>query len=353
MPLSIASDGLSLLALEKSAAEGNFQPVVLKFNPHLGAPYRANWNDYPLTEEPLIIAAGLLTRCVGLFVATNFLVLVAHVLAALSFFTVCRVLAYRWQWAFVASLAFSLSHYAFQRGFPHLILTFYWHIPLCLLVCAWSGSRHGLEFHGSKFWLALGIGLITGVQNPYYTNAFLHFLGFAAIAQTVRRQPWQRVVSPLLVGTAAVTGLLLMNLDTLYYQTTHGKNIEAAGRNYQSVEIYSLKPLDLLVPPPDHRSSFARKIAWDYMYDDAKKIQVYGEVFSPYLGVAGIGALLWLGIVCVIRVSRWPSQPIPVHALQTLWLMLYSVMGGINGLLGQAGICLFRCANSTASLFSR
>ena len=345
LPLFAASDGLSVLAGEKAAAEGNVPLILPKINPHLGAPYSANWNDFPGTEDPLFATAGLLTKCIGIFAAGNLLTLLAHVLAALSFFIVCRTFGYGWQWAFVGSLAFGLSRYAFQRGFPHLGLTYYWHIPLCLLVCAWAGSRRGLGLRGGRFWIAMGIGLLTGIQNVYYTSIFLQFLGFAAIAQAIRRQPWKKIIAPILIGTASVCGFVLMNLDTFYYQAIHGINVEAATRTYQGVERYALKPLDLLIPPPNHRSDIGKKIAWNYMYGEAKKVYVVGEPFSQYLGLFGISALLWLGVVSLIRISRWPSQSMPSQAAQTLWIILYSVMGGVNGLLGQLGINLFRCTN--------
>jgi phosphoglycerol transferase len=202
-----------------------------------------------------------------------------------------------------------------------------------------------LELHGGKFWIAIGIGLLTGVQNVYYTSVFLQFLGFAAVTQAIRRQPGTKIFAPILVGTVSVCGFVLMNLDTFSYQATHGVNLQAAARTYQGVERYALKPLDLLIPPPDHRSSVARKIAWDYTYAEAKKVYITGEPFSQYLGLFGVSSLLYLGIVSVVRLNRWPPQPMPGHTAQILWIVLYSVIGGINGLLGQVGINLFRCTN--------
>jgi hypothetical protein len=136
-----------------------------------------------------------------------------------------------------------------------------------------------------------------------------------------------------------------MNADTLYYQAVHGKNSEVAGRNYQSVELYALKPLDLVMPPPDHRVAFARKLAWNYLYDDQRKVFSRGEMFYQYVGVFGIAALVGLAFVTVAAVLRGPPKRVPGLALAVLWLLLYSVVGGLNGLLGQAGFALFRCAN--------
>jgi phosphoglycerol transferase len=345
VPLHAGSDALTVLALEKSAAEGDFLPLLPKFNPHLGAPYSANWNDFPVTNEPLIVAAGLLSKLVGLFAAANALVLLAQVLAAVTFYAVCRVLRYGWQWSAAGSLAFALSPYAFQRGLAHVNLTHYWYLPLCLLVCWWCGARGGLELRSRRFWVALGTALVTGVNNPYYTNVFLQFLGFAALAQILRRSSWRTIAAPIVLGLACLGAFLAMNVDTLYYQAVHGKNPAAASRTYQALEIYALKPLDLFIPPPDHRLPAARAIALGYIYDEARKPYVLGEGFSQYLGLAGLASLLWLGLVSVSRVLGPVPRPMPAEALAVVWLILYSVVGGLNGFLGQAGLTLFRCTN--------
>ena len=345
MPLGSTSDSLTTLVVEKSAAEGHFPLLRQKFEPHFGAPYTANWNDFPITEEPLVQAGGWLARAIGLFPASNLMVLLAHVLAGLSFFFASRALGGRWPWAFVGGLIFAFSQYAIRHGFAHLALTYYWHIPLCLLVCLWCGRARGLEFSDRRrFWFGLAVAFVTGIQNPYYTNIFIQFLGFAVLAQLLRRQ-WKKIAAPLLLGTTAMAGFVLMNLDTISYQMRHGPNAEAGGRSYQGLEIYALKPLDLFMPPLQHRSEFARRVSRDYLYDDDKKIFLRGEMFGTYLGLAGIGALLWLGGASIARACQRSRRPVPVAAFLVGWIFLYSVVGGLNGFLGQLGINLFRCTS--------
>jgi phosphoglycerol transferase len=344
VPLSAASDSWTTLAVTKAGTEGYFPLGLLKFNPELGAPYTANWNDWPTTEEIIFVASGVAARFLGVFAAANFMVLLGHVLAGISFYVVCRQLRYRRVWAAVGSLAFALSHYAFQRGLGHLGLTYYWHIPLCLLVVWWCGSRRGLILRGARFWFALGVALLTGLQNPYYTNVFLQLLALAALVQLVRRR-WRKTAAPLLVGTAAVVGFISMNLDTVYYQRTRGPNPEPSYRSYQNLEIYALKPIDLLIPPPDHRAYAARELAWRYMYDEAHKTYLRGEAFFPYLGLAGIAALVALGLVSIRRAAAFPRYALPMHGVVILWLILYSVVGGLNGVLGQMGLTAFRCTD--------
>ncbi len=345
VPVSATSDSLTVLAVQKSSAEGNFPPLRQKFQPHFGAPYIASWNDFPITEEPLILLAGWLTKAMGLFAASNLVLLLAHVLAGLSFYFVGRALGGRAPWTFVGALIFAFSTYAFRHGYAHLALTYYWHLPLGFLVCLWCGQARGLGFSDRRrLWFSVAVALVTGIQNPYYTNLFVQFLGFAVLAQAFRRQ-WKKTVVPLLLGTLAITGFALMNLDTISYQIQHGPNAEAGARNYQGLEIYALKPLDLFMPPLQHRSTFARAISRDYLYDDEKKVYLRGEMFGSYLGLAGIAALLWLGGISVAQICRQPRRPVPMAALLVGWIFLFSVVGGLNGFLGQLGINLFRCTS--------
>jgi hypothetical protein len=345
VPLSASSDGLDILAAIKAAAEGHFHLIQFKLNPELGAPHSANWNDMPMTEEILFVVAGLLTQAVGLFAASNLMALFGHIAAGVGFFLVCRHMRYRWQWSLLGSFVFALSHYAFRRSLPHLGLTYFWHIPLCLLVIWWCASRRGLKPGSRRFWIALAVAFITGIQNPYYTNIFLQFLGLTVLAQLLRRAGWRKYAAPLLLGATAMVGFVSMNLDTLFYQWVHGPNPQPAQRSYANLEVFALKPIDLVIPPADHRSDEARAFAARYVYDDHYKTSIRGETFFPYLGILGIAALTCLGWASLRRIAACPRRPLPIHALQILWLILYSVVGGLNGVLGQVGITAFRCTN--------
>ena len=51
----------------------------------------------------------------GLFAALNLLLLLAHVLAALSLYAVARYFGARPEWAFAGGVAFGLGHFLFWR----------------------------------------------------------------------------------------------------------------------------------------------------------------------------------------------------------------------------------------------
>ena len=346
VPLYAKSDALTVMVGEKSAVEGYYLPFLPKLNPHFGAPFTGDWNDFPSTDEAFALFGGLLAKGIGLFAASNAVVLIGHLLAALSFYVVCRVLQYRWEWSWAGGVAFGLSHYAFQRGLHHVTLTYYWLIPPCLLVAWWCGRRSGLEISSPRFVVALGVALLTGLHNPYYTYIFLQFLGFAAVAQLMMRNGWRRIAAPLILCAASLGVVLALQVDTIYYLAAHGKNPEAVQRLYRGLELYALKPLDMFMPAPGHRLDRANALVRAYRLDEARKpLYPGGEPFAQYIGLAGIGALLSLGAASVWRTIGPVPAPPPSEALGVAWVILYSVIGGINGLLGQAGFTLFRCTN--------
>lgn len=340
-PISYSRDAWIVLARAKSAADGNFWPVLSKEIPTLGAPFAANWNDYPTTEDLLYLSMGVMSRWVGLFAASNLAVLFSHVLAAISFYASCRLLKCRWEWALMGALVFAFSRYAFARSLDHVMLAYDWHVPLGLLVSWWLVSRYGLKLGSRRYWLALGIAFATGIQNPYYTYIFLQFVGLAFLIQLVRKSPWRKLIAPVTAGLVAASAFLLMNIDTLTYQASHGPNPAAIVRPYSDLEVYALKPVELFMPPKNHRWKLWLDVGQKYV----TSTYFLGEPGSPYLGFVGIGALALLGFVSLTRAVGRPARPIPVHAWQTIWVLLYSGVGSVTGVVGLFGLTMFRATN--------
>ena len=85
MPVDYSADAWYTLATLKPRTTGTSTPLGLVEVPALGAPHGASWNDFLRQHKLQYMLAGGLARTVGLFPAANLLVLIAAVLAALSF----------------------------------------------------------------------------------------------------------------------------------------------------------------------------------------------------------------------------------------------------------------------------
>ncbi len=330
-------DALAVFAEVKAARDGYFRPFQFTNIPELGAPYGANWDDYPITEKPLIYLTGLLAGIIGIFAAANFAVMAGQALAAISFYVACRMLSCSWLWSFAGALAFAFSRFAVAHGLHHLTVLYYWHVPLCLVVCEWIMRGEGIKFGGHRFKFALIVAFITGIQHVYYTNIFVEFVLFGGLLQWWRRG-WRWALPAVAVIGTALAALVIVNSNTIFYQLVHGGNGHAVVRNYDGLNLYGLKMVDLVIPPPDHRLPFFA--AWGVNHLKESMV-LPGEQPPPdYLGLLGLGALAWLVMASLRRVAG--HAKLPLETFLILWILLYATVGGINGIMGTLGFELFR-----------
>ncbi len=340
-PLRYEGDSWLGMAFAKAFMDGDIVPVCYKWVRHLNAPFSANWNDYPLAEEFIFAIMGWLGRFVGLFPAANFMVMLAHLSAGLSFWYVGGKLKYRSAFVFSGAILFAFSNYIFWRSLPHITLSYYWIVPLGLLVTWWTYSSMPIKINSPKWWGAIAIAALTGVFNVYYTGMFLQFLGFAVLLHLARKQYSLTRFPLLLIGVTAAY-FLLMNADTISYSLVNGANYQAVSRNLADLELYALKIPELIFPIGNHR--------WHFWADYGKGhyflvTWIKGEMGSPYLGLVGLLGLTWLAGIALYRILQGKLQFIPVHAWQILWVLMFSLVGGINLLLGTFGLILFRGTN--------
>ena len=339
-PVHYTGDTLGEMAAAKALATGEIHPIVTKYPSSLGAPFVANWNDYPSAEEGVFTWYAILVRLLGVFTGSNVTLLSAHLLAAASFYFVGRVLGYHRIWSFAGALLFSMSHYAFARSLWHLSLTFYWHVPLGLLVVWWCLTGPA-PLTARRLWFCIAVSVLHGIQYAYYTGMFLQFLFGAAIVCLVRRNGWRLLLLPLLLAAVVIATVVVMNADTLYYRLAYGPNAGVLIRDYPALEIYALKPVELFVPSM-HRFHSLQTWANQAYYSQT---MFHGENDSSYLGMIGIAALGWL-VWEVFRalVSRAPRN-VPIHSWGVGWILAFSIVGGLNGIIGLFGIVLFRGSN--------
>jgi len=340
-PISYSGDSWSTLAATKALAAGDIPPVLPKNPPTLGAPFHANWNDYPSVEEGILVWTGLLARLFGTFTGANLAVLSAHLLAAASFYFVARQMRYHPLFSFVGAILFSFSRFAFARSLHHLTLTFYWHVPLGILVIWYCLTRASIHKDRRLMLFCAVVAVLFGIQNIYFTGIFLQFLAGVALYLAVVRRPWPQIAFPLGLAALVVFTFCVMNIDTLSYRMTSGPNPAVLERNFAGVELYALKPIELIVPIAHRITAIETWGVTRY----ASQAFVVGEMGSPYLGLVGIVAFLWLAGQTAWHLARRNLQSVSWYVWPLLWIFAYSVIGGINSLLGVFGVVLFRCTN--------
>jgi len=340
VPVEYSADAWYTLGLLKAAGHGHVTPFGRVEVPELGAPFAASWNDFLRQHKPQYLVAGGLVRVIGLFPAANLLVLLAAVLAALSFHAVARRLRARPEWAAAGACAFALSPFFFHRSLSHLTLAMYWPIPLAILAVGWACGRPGLRFGSRRFWPAALIAAVTGFHNIYFAALFAQFLGLAALVQALVRRSGRAALGALALVGVLVTAVLADNAHLLIQRATEGPAAPLL-RPYGNLERYALKPIELLLPVGE-----GAIVPWRAAGEAYRRAAlVRGEMGAAYLGLAGVATLVALALATLgASLGRRPRR-VPAAALAVAWILAWSVVGGLNGLAGLAGFVWLRAAS--------
>jgi phosphoglycerol transferase len=297
----------------------------------------------PSPDELLFGVLAGLTKAMGLFSGMNMGVLMGHLATVVAFYFVARSEQCMPAWAGTAALAFGLAPYLFAESPHHINCQYVWHIPLFLLVWKWIVTDPGIEIGSRRFWNAAAIGLITGLQNPYYTLVFaqLTLLGAAVLAW--RQRSRAALVSAAAIVGAAAFGFLLSNLDTISYRLVHGSGGQpiVTQREYRWMDIYGFKLVDLFIPSITHHSEALAQFGLAHRQASV----LNDEEGCAYLGIVGILSLLLLGTVAVRALLDSDRKHVPLPAWQVLWIVLFFNTGGINSIIAAfTGFTLFRTA---------
>ena len=338
-PISYRGDALATLGFVKLYALGDFGVLGSKTAGALNAPAVAYWNDYPTTEEVVFALSGMLARLFGLYTGVNLSLLVAHLLAATSFFCVSRFLGARPAFAFVGGLAFATCHYL-PRHAMHLILVHCWHLPPLVMISSWVLSKQGLPLGSRRFQGSVVVALAAGAMNPYYSAMFLQFLGLAVILAFARGEV-SRARVPLYLVCFVLLGFGIASADTLGFAWSHGWNEAAVDRNLEHLERYALKPIELLIPSAHRLEALTLP---GYVRVEAAR----PGTGAAYLGLLGVGGLVVLLGVSLRKIAIRDANGVPRAAGLVLWVFAFSIVGGINTLLGLAGFDLLRATDRYA-----
>jgi len=330
------SDVIGMLAVFKAARDGHHTPLSQKIVPELGAPGQANWTSIPTIEEVPIFLTGVLARFTGLFAALNIKLLLGHLLAALIFYLVARYSDCTIPWAFLGGLAYGLAPFIFSESPHHSVVAYVWHIPLFLVVWKWVSTPPGITPNSRRYWLAIAVAFVTGLQNIYYTNIFCQITLLGGFILFLRERSKPALLSTFAVIGGSAAAFVVMNIDTWMYQLSNQGASFAIERQFHWLEIYALKLSDLFIPLSTHQSPAFR----NFNLAHSRQIVLSNE--GTYLGLIGIASLLLVFGVSAYRVIARSAKPIPTEAWQILWIFAMFTTGGLNAISGIFGLTLFR-----------
>ena len=288
--------------------------------------------------------AGAPRARLGLFPAANLLVLLASVLAALSFQAVSRRLGARPEWAFAGACVFALSPFFFYRLLSHLTLSFYWPIPL-----ADPGRCLGLR----------------GARDP---------AGIASVLGRDGDRRGDRPAQHLLCGAPRpVPGPLAPRAGTRA-ASSEGRPLVARASRRAVPRCWPTTPTCSSRPPARALRpalSCARTATWSDTRSSRSSCCCRSAMPAWCLagGREGVPAQRPLPRRARLGLSRPRGRPRPGRPRDSngaggarppatprarsrpgaiAWILAYAVVGGLNGLLGLAGFVWLRATNRTS-----
>jgi len=321
----------------KASSEWSGIPYLWKTVRDLGAPYDANWNDFPTVDELAFAIQVVLTRSFGLFAGINAFFALAHLLSAVAFYAAARLSGANVLWSIVGGLAFGLAPFLFAQSPHHMMVAYLWPVAFFPLVWRAVSTPSGLVWGTRPFWIAVAFGFVAGLHFVYYTNIFCQLVLLGAAVQYYRTRNAAALKAAMTVIAAAAVGFAVNNIDDWTYRLFHEPNSGAFVREYKWLEIYGLKIIDLFIPPVTHRSDTLAAFAKSH-----RQAAPLLDEGASYQGMIGLACLLWLVGTSLKAMIDRRERDVPIEAWWVLWVVLMFTTGGLNAIIGALGFTMFR-----------
>lgn len=352
VPITYDGDALSLLTGIQGYQRGDSGMFLPRYFPRLNAPGAGCWSDYPF-EKLFSWTAGQLSKIFGLPLGCNLTVLLLQILNACSFYLCgARMRAESMNKVLLAACAilFGLAPYAFIRNLNHLALTGYFQLPIFALFLLWYGWPERVRF-GKRGGLFLGLfaGLLGGVLSPYYLGPFLVLLTLLTLGKVALRE-WRSVGLYAGVVGSAVAGFVIQNLDTLLNVAARGSNHAAVSRDLWWMVKFGLYLPDLFFPRAHHWEAL-NNLSWR-IYQGHVPSQLWGESQTAYVGMVAGAGLILLILIGIAAVFARKSDRISPYFWLSVALILFSLAGGVNYLIGSFGFQLLRATDRSSIMLS-
>ena len=336
-----------MLNLLDSAATGDLQPFRPFIREELAAPYSANYSDWPMGLTIEIQPGGWLIKLFGLAVGANLYLILCHVAAGLSMFLSLRFMKCSALWATVCAIAFGLCPYLFYRNFAHITLVNTAYLIPIICAAIWHFLTNSPEHMGKReFFFVILLSFLMGTQSPYYSAPYLWALFAAGVFWWINLKKFKPV---FLYGSAIAIfagGFLLGFAPALIHSLAEGKNFLAVNRAYANLQVVALRPIEMFLPGSESGIPILKQLSAFYENQCIfRKSFEHCESMAAYLGLVGcLGFLLLIGIAIYFILSRQQNK-IPGWFWFALFLIAFSVVGGLNGFLGLGKFYFLRGTN--------
>jgi phosphoglycerol transferase len=327
-PFDYVGDAAFTAAVVKNAVENG----ALWENDELGAPRGQELYDFPVwagdnVQLAMVRAIGVVVR--DPIVAFNLFYLLTFPLAALTAFLVMRRLGVRPPGALAASVLFALLPYHFLRGEDHLFLGAYWAVPLgCFLVLSvFADAPLVMPFRSKRTLAILAACVVVGSAAVYYAAFTLVLLAFAAALSAAARRSVRPLVTTVALGGAIIAALVVNFAPAIVDRVREGSNPELERFAFET-EVFSLRPLQLVLPVSDHRIGAFADLKERY----ERHVGATEASFASLgvVGSVGLAVLIAVLLLAAVRTGAPRGDPLLRYAaVGALVALFFAMTGGL------------------------
>ena len=319
-------------------------------SPRMGAPFGANFADFPGADGTLLVLAKILTWFSSdATVVMSLFYLSSFMLVYFVAYWVLRQFEISVPWAAAGAIVYACAPYHFMRGMNHLYLSNYFVVPLwtwlSIKVFQHSGAR-GQEPIFRHWWTCLVALVVAGTSGVYYAFFGLVSVTVCAVLGAVENRRlivlrhWVPVV-------AIVCAAALLNIaPSFIYWHQFGANASAAVRTPFESDFYGLRIIQMLLPVPGHQNVHLARFSDSF----GNLLRPVTEASSSSLGM--IGSLGFVLLVLSVFLGNRLTEDSRILALGKLNLamLLFTTVGGFGVLFAMLVTPQFRGLNR-ASIF--
>jgi len=321
-PTRYIGDSHYILGMMKLAKDGDLGLFTHITTESLGAPFIGQLNDFPEVERVIVWLGGQIARLTGLIPASNIMLLISCSVSAVSFYCAARL----WKLSRSVSWFFAIV-YAFlpqsQRSLDHIGVGFTGLLPLQFYCLWYVATVQKLSWGAFRFRLTCVLGALSGLLNIYWIFFFLNVYLLAVLCRVLKRRKEGMISTIPFLATCLAAGLTLGSF--IVYRFSYGVNDAALVRPYFYVEIWALKPMDMLIP------NWISYLDISSRYYNGGGPTISETWWGSYIGLCAITGLFFLFFKSIQRQVNKRSPSLPF--LTVCWIIAYSSFGGINSFI--------------------
>jgi hypothetical protein len=342
-----AGDGVWVLNMLDAVVQGDLQPFKPLIKSEFAAPFTADYSDWPIGIIIEMLPAGWLVNLFGLAFGSNLYLIFCHATAGLSMFLCLRFMQCKTLWAIVFGIAFGLCPYLFTRNFSHLpLINIAYLIPIICVFLRYLFTRDLEKINKLQLFFIYLLSFFIGTQWPYYSAPFIWGVFVAAIFWAINGN-WKASLQRYGICLASfIGGFVLAFGPTILHSMREGKNFEAVKRFYGQMQKSALRPIEMFLPGSHSGVPGLKQLSAFYENQCLfrQNFETSGSM-QAYLGIVGcLGFLLLFGITAYYVLSRQQFK-ISGWFWFALFLIAFSVVGGLNGFLGLAKFYFLKSSN--------